>query len=146
MSFHSNLRLFGTLELLEVYEFYDAPVLVSCRTLVGTIYLAVSVKESADSEDWLYVALSRERFLQVRSGGIDLRSAFTSPEDEATYLVTIPHNENVEATVKVLTPPISEALLPAAQEFLRLDTATLPKSRLNRNSLSGVVAIYFDSP
>jgi hypothetical protein len=126
VSLHPNLLLFGNLKLLEVYEFYDVPVLLSCRAPTGTIYLAVAVKDSRDSEDWLYVAMSHDRFVHVRSGGIDLRSAFTAPEDEVTFLVTIPHDENVEATVKALTPPIPEALLPAAGEFLHLDTATLP--------------------
>jgi hypothetical protein len=88
--------------------------------------LAVAVNEQPDSEDWLYVAMSRDRFLQVRSGRIDLRSAFASPEDEVTFLVTIPHDDRVEATVKPLTPPIPETLLPSAEEFLRLDTDTLP--------------------
>lgn len=124
---HPNLRLFGHLKLLEVYEFYDVPVLVSCRTLTGSIYLAVAVKDSAEAEDWLYVALSHERFVQVRSGRIDLRSAFTSPENGVAFLATVPRDTAVEATVKALEPhSISDELLPAEGEFLNLSTDTLP--------------------
>ena len=37
-----------------------------------------TVRESPDAEDWLYVSMSRDRFVHVRSGDIDLRSAFAA--------------------------------------------------------------------
>src|SRR3954462_14864702 len=112
MRFHPNLRLFGALELLEVYEFYDAPLLVSCHAATGTVYLAVAVSDSLESEEWLYIAMSRDRFAQVRSGRVDLRSAFAGPEDGISFLANVPRDAAIEATVRALFPPISEALLP----------------------------------
>ncbi len=126
MTFPPNLRLFGDLKVIEIYEFYDAPVLLSYRAGSGTIYLAVAVGETPTSEEWLYVALSPERFSHVRSGGLDLRSAFNEPENHVTFLVSVPHDENIEASLNPLLPPLPDNLLPAQGEFLRLETATLP--------------------
>lgn len=124
MAFHPNLRLFGQLDLLEVYDFYDAPVLVSCRTPTGAIYLAVAVGGSEHSEEWLYVSVSQERFANVRSGAIDLHTAFSQPEDGVTFLVDIPHNESADALVKPLTPDqLDDGILPARGEFLPLPAA-----------------------
>ena len=123
--FHPNLRLFGQLELLEVYDFYDAPVLVSCRTPTGAIYLAVAVRGSEHSEEWLYVSLSQERFADVRSGVIDLHIAFSQPEDGVTFLVDIPHDPSADALVKPLTPDqLDDDILPSRGELLRPPTET----------------------
>lgn len=126
--FHPNLRLFGRLELLEVYDYYDAPVFVSCQTPSGSLYLAVSVAASEQSERWLYLEVSRERFTQVRSGGLDLHTAFSQPENGVSYLVDVPHDEDVDATVRPLTSAdLTDEILPARGEVLTLPTATLPR-------------------
>lgn len=128
MYFHPNLLHFGRLTLFEVYEFYDAPVLVSCKNNTGTFYLAVSVDTLPDAEKWLYVSISEERLTQVRTGGIDLRSAFARPEDGAAFLVKVPHNEERSASIELLEPAaITDDLLPAAGEFLSLPATTLPE-------------------
>lgn len=128
MQFHPNLLHFGRLTLYEVYEFYDSPVLVSCQSNTGSLYLAVSVQALRDAEKWLYVSISKERLTQVRTGDIDLRSAFAQPEDGVAFLANVPHDEKLSARIEILElEAIRDDLLPAIGEFLSLPAATLPE-------------------
>ena len=127
MLFHPNLRSFGRLELYEIYGFYDSPILVSCRSAVGTIYIALAIDEHEHADDWLYVAVSQERFIAVRSGAIDLHSAFSEPEDGVAYVASIPHDEHEQATVATMdAAQLTSDMLPMPGELIRLETETLP--------------------
>lgn len=128
MRFHPNLLHFGRLELFEVYAYYDAPVLISCRSATGNLFLAVALDEDDDdAEEWLYVPLSRERLLEVRSGGIDLRTAFAVPEDGLAFVARIPHDQERIASVTPTVPAnLSDDMLPSPGEYLRLGTTSLP--------------------
>ena len=78
----------GKLTIQAVYEYYDKPVLFVCRNAVQTHYLVVLLDETAQSNVWLYVALSASRFALVQQGTITLRDAFKLAEDEIVYEVT----------------------------------------------------------
>ena len=151
MDFHPNLRLFGRLELLEVYDFHDTPLFVACRNPSGSLYFAVAVNEPEGADGWLYVSVSQERFTHVRSGAIDLHTAFSQPENEVVYLVTVPAEEAGEAVVKVLAPNLlTDDLLPARGEVLRLPTETLPQletaEELARRTLRDIVGFKLKLP
>ena len=45
----------GKLELIEVYEFYDQPILFSCRNASDAIFMGVFADEDDDFETWLYI-------------------------------------------------------------------------------------------
>ena len=79
----------GKLQLVEVYEYYDQPVLFACRNAAEMYYLVVQIDAWAGAAVWLYVALSSSRFEAVRQGDIDLYSAFNDAEDEIVYEVTL---------------------------------------------------------
>lgn len=78
----------GKLTIQAVYEYYDKPVLFACQNAAQTQYLVVLLDETDQSEVWLYVALSSERFAQVGQGDITLREAFKQAEDDIVYEVT----------------------------------------------------------
>jgi hypothetical protein len=129
MSFNPRVLHFGRLELVEVYEFYDRPLLVCCRNTVGALYLAVLIDEQDDStETWLYIALSEDRLRQVRSGGIDLHDAFGAAEDGIAFEVTIPSDKSTPVTVSPIpASDLTDEMLPLSGRFLNLPTATLPQ-------------------
>ena len=52
----------GKLELIEVYAYYDRPVLFACRNEIDITYLVVLTDEDDASETWLYVAVSLNKF------------------------------------------------------------------------------------
>jgi hypothetical protein len=124
--FPQNTSL-GKLELVEIYEYYDRPVLFTCRNGTGTYFLAQADDIDDEAETWLYVGMSRLRFEHLRSGEIDLHDAFTDAEDEIVFEVRIPHNETESQEIKpLIAEQIQDDRLPMRGEFLKLPTPTLP--------------------
>ena len=76
-----NFPMLGRLEILETFEYYDQPVLFSCKNAAGHLYLVVAADENDQHETWLYAGVSEERLKLIRSGAIDLHDAFADLED-----------------------------------------------------------------
>jgi len=128
MRFLPQFNQLGPLELIEIYEFYDKPLLVSCRNATGQLFLSILVDEDEAYEVWYFLAVSERRFQHIRSGHIDLFSAFFDPEDG--YLqevrVSIIQKENMPQFVKLIWQhDLSHENLPLPGEFLQIDTETL---------------------
>ena len=70
----------GIHKVVENYVHNDDPALFSCKDAAGHLYL-VTVGEDDQHKTWLRVKISNERFHLIRSGGIDLRKAFTDNEN-----------------------------------------------------------------
>jgi hypothetical protein len=128
MTYLPQNTLLGKLELVEVYEYHDKPVLFACRNASYTHYLVVQEGVHARFETWLYASLSYTRFQQVRTGLIDLHDAFSDAEDGFVFLVTL--FDDASHVPQVTTIPIShldDAQIPDAGEFLNLESAGLAK-------------------
>ncbi len=80
----------GQLQIFEIYEFYNMPVLFACKNHADTIYLAVWIDEASEENIWLYVSVSPQRFARIRAGQIDLHDAFATAEDGIVLKVTVP--------------------------------------------------------
>jgi len=114
----------GELKIIEVYEFYIQPALFACRNLADQIYLAVWVEEDDGFSRWLYVAVSVERFLQVRAGKVSLREAFAEPEDGVALDVVVHSDPELHSHVDPLpSAEIDESWLPLPGEYLELEAA-----------------------
>jgi hypothetical protein len=113
--------ILGKLNLIEVYEFYDMPILFACENKAGHTYLAVWVDEAVDKDTWLYVSLSRKRFQRIRAGEIDLHDAFAKSEDEIVLEVIIYRNPNRESQVEPLSiQDLDENWLPLSGDYLNI--------------------------
>ena len=119
-------RIFGSLEIIEVYEFYDAPRLFACRNLSDQIFVSVWIDEDDLTETWLYVAVSRRRLEYIRSGGIDLYEAFKKAETETTFRVTIPRSDGISHVDPISCDDLTDDMLPNRGERLDFETRTLP--------------------
>lgn len=75
MSFLPRGTSLGKLEIIEVYEFYDEPILFSCKN-ESTTFLVVALVEDI----WLYAGISPTSFQDVRLGQIDLYTAFSTSD------------------------------------------------------------------
>ena len=117
----------GKLELIEVYEFYDQPILFSCRNASDAIFIGVFADEDDNFETWLYVGVSPHRFKQIRSGAIDLHDAFSEVEDGIIFQIKVPHNEQIPESMPISATQISDDMLPLPGEFINLETPTLPE-------------------
>ena len=115
----------GKLELIEVYEFYDQPILFSCRNASDAIFIGVFADEDDNFETWLYVGVSPHRFKKIRSGVIDLHDAFSEVEDGIIFQIKMPHNEQIPESMLISATQIPDDMLPLPGEFINLETPTL---------------------
>ena len=116
----------GIHKVVENYVYDDYPVLFSCRDCAGHLYL-ITVGENDQHKTWLRVGISNERFNLIRSGGIELRNAFTDAENDLLFQIRIPHDDPTQSPLEVIQRnQIDEELLPLPGERLGLKTDTLP--------------------
>ena len=117
----------GKLEIVEVYEYYDQPVLYSCKNAMGHFYLVVAADEDDQCLTWLCAAVSAERLDCIRSGKVNLHDAFAHPESARVVQVKVPYNKHTSVQVDFIQPDqIPEDMLPVPGECLDLDIETLP--------------------
>lgn len=144
--------ILGKLEIIEVYEFYDEPLLFACRNASDATFIAVLADEDDESNRWLYAAVSKRRLELIRSGAIDLHSAFSNTEDGFVFLVNIPIKGEEPVSVNVQnSATIGEDLLPLPDTRLNLATATLPEldkdlSRMAQQTNRDIFRLSFDYP
>ncbi|GEM_PF-3499095 len=123
MSYLPQSTKLGKLELIEVYEFYDKPLLFSCRNEDNDIFLAVFIDENENFDTWLYTKMSSQRFTQVWSGEIDLHDAFAKAEKEVIFEVQIPYDNEQPIAVKTISSSlIHEEWLPLPGQFVETST------------------------
>ena len=122
-----NISELGRLEIIEIYDYYDQPILFACKNAAGHLHLVVAADENDQYETWLYVRVSAERLNLIRSGTIDLHDAFADSENGHLLQVkffynnpTLPQIEHLESN------QIPEDMLPTPGESLDLETETLP--------------------
>jgi len=109
----------GKLSIIETYEFYDMPILFACRNKAGHVYLAVWIDRATDNDTWLYVALSRRRFQEIKAGRIDLHDAFGKPEDELALEVKVYFDPDRRPEIRpVPARDLDEDRLPLPGDYL----------------------------
>ena len=122
-----NIPELGKLEIVEVYEYYDQPVLYSCKNAKGHFYLVVAADEDDQCLTWLCAAVSAERLDCIRSGKVDLHDAFAHPESASVVQVKVPYSENASVQVDFIqSNRIPADMLPVPGECLDLGLETLP--------------------
>ena len=103
------------LVLVRTLYFYDVPQLILLENQLGHLYLCLLSDD--ETMTYLGVSVSMERVLCLINGDLDLRDAYTSPEVQSYYLVTL--NEEGTYMIDEETEVIlSEALLPEEGFFL----------------------------
>lgn len=126
MSILPQFTILGNLEIIEVYVYCDQPCLFACRNRTGHIFLAVWIEETAAFNQWLYVALSEQRFMSICSGKIDLRDAFLKSEEGFVFEVKINRDRSPDSITIILCDRLDEDWLPMSGEFLELAAETNP--------------------
>lgn len=120
--------ILGSLEILEVYEYFDRPLLFTCRNEIGFLYIVTLISDEYDEEVWLIAPMSQNRFEQVRSGAIDLYSSFKKAEIPFLFKAFVPINDRDKVRIQnISTVDLLADQLPEPGEFLELSTQTLPQ-------------------
>lgn len=86
MSIYYKSDILGKMSIIESYEYYDEPILFSCRSLTGQIYMSVWANQEEEISYWMYVAISNERFSELRKGHIEIQKIFSEPENNLVYI------------------------------------------------------------
>ncbi len=121
-----DIPYLGKHKVIENYVYNDDPALFTCKNSAGQLHL-VAVGKNDIQKTWLRVGISNERFNYIRTGGLELRSAFTDAGYGSLLQVRVPYDDSIEPSLKVLHPnEIPEDLLPLPGERLGLKTETLP--------------------
>ncbi len=124
-----DIPYLGIHKVVENYVYNDNPALFSCKDSASHLYL-VTVGENDQDKAWLRVGISNERFNLIRSGGIDLRNAFTEAENGILFQIRIPHDDSTVPYPEIIQPnQIVDDILPLPGERLGLKTDTLPALR-----------------
>lgn len=116
----------GKLEIIEVYEYYDAPCLFACRNQSEHLFLAVWSEQTTEFGTWLYVPISQRRLENVRSGNIELRDAFLNAEDGFVYKVLISCDGSPDIVNFISCGELIDDWLPMSDEFLDFGDVPFP--------------------
>jgi hypothetical protein len=152
----SPLLPYGPLERTEVYFEHDGPRFFSLRSLtfdVRVLAICIDEDESAAEVSFLYLAMSVERFAQVRGGRIGLRDAFMRADPWTIWSVTENYAGDVPSATAhaVRFKDIPDADLPRPEARMDLATETAPAlttselSQLSARTLRTVAAIELDA-
>ncbi|MCC6075773.1 DUF6575 domain-containing protein [Pseudomonas sp. GCM10022188] len=92
----------GELSITNVFEYFDVLRLFSCKNRSGGQYLALSVFDDYEVFEWVYLPISTGRLSLLVSKLMDLREAYTSPEDG--YLFKVSSRLSGESSVEYIFP------------------------------------------
>jgi hypothetical protein len=90
--------------------------------MAGHFFLALWVDETSDFDRWLYAPISLERLAYLKSGGIDLRSAFSNAENKFVFDVKVFYDKNTSNIKIMACRDLTDDLLPVEGEFLSYDS------------------------
>lgn len=152
----SSLLPYGPLERTEVYFEHDGPRFFALRSRTLDVHLlAICVDEDEDAEEvsYLYLAMSAERFAQVRGGQIGLRQSFERADPWTIWRVVESYaGDEPTATANATRfQDIPDSDLPLAEARMDLPTPTAPPltiselSSLAAKSLRTVAAVELDT-
>ena len=145
-----NIPELGELEIVEIYDYFNVPILFSCRNSVSHLYIVIFADHSPEYETWLYAEVSLTRLNLIRSGVVDLHDAFSKPEMGRLLKAMIPHGNSAEFNSEYVTPDqLHSDVFPPVNEYLNLgDTPLVSETNLveiAKSSGREIVGLNFNS-
>ena len=127
-----NIPQLGELEIIEVYEYYDVPILFSCQNAASHLYIVLFADRLPEHEMWLYVEVSSPRFNLIRSGEINLHDTFSKPEMGRLLKAMIPYSDSEKFDSGYITPDQlpSDVFLPTSMRLNLGDTPLFSETNL----------------
>ena len=127
-----NIPELGELEIVEIYDYFNVPILFSCRNSASHLYIVIFADHLPEYEMWLYAEVSLTRLNLIRSGVVNLHDAFSKPEMGRLLKAMIPHSNSAEFNSEYVTPDqLQSDVFPPVNEYLNLGDAPLfPQTNL----------------
>ena len=121
----------GELEIVEVYDYFDVPILFSCQNLLDSLYIVLFADYLSEHEMWLYSEVSLTRLNLIRSGLVSIHDAFAKPETGRLLKVLIPHNDSAHFSSEYIkSEELNEEVFPSVNKYLISKKTPLEKSQL----------------
>ena len=145
-----NIPELGELEIVEIYDYFNVPILFSCRNAASHLYIVLFADYLPEYETWLYAEVSLMRLNLIRSGKVNLHDAFSKPEMGRLLKAMIPHNNSGELNSEYITPDqLHSDVFPPVNEYLNLgDTPLFSETNLveiAKSSDREIVGLNFNS-
>ena len=145
-----NIPELGELEIVEIYDYYNVPILFSCRNSVSHLYIVIFADHLPEYEMWLYTEVSLMRLNLIRSGVVNLHDAFSKPEMGRLLKAMIPHSNSAEFNSEYVTPgQLQNDVFPPISKYLNLgDTPLFSQTNLvaiAKSSGREIVGLNFNS-
>lgn len=99
----------GRLKMLDMFFYYDYPLLFSCVNENQEMYVGILVKE----DEWLYAAATEERIQELKDGKITIRAAFVEASSGYVFRVRIPEDGSAIGVSKVEVQELADEDLPS---------------------------------
>ena len=145
-----NIPELGELEIVEIYDYFNVPILFSCRNSASHLYIVIFADHLPEYEMWLYAEVSPMRLNLIRSGVVNLHDAFSKPEMGRLLKAMIPHSNSAEFNSEYVTPDqLQGDVFPPVDEYLNLrDTPLVAQTNLveiAKSSGREIVGLNFNS-
>lgn len=127
-----NIPELGELEIVEIYDYFNVPILFSCRNSASHLYIVIFADHLSEYEMWLYAEVSLTRLNLIRSGVVDLHDAFSKPEMGRLLKAMIPHSNSTEFNSEYITPDqLHSDVFPPVNDYLNFgDTPLVAQTNL----------------
>lgn len=110
----ARLKGIGSIMFRTIYGFYDKPLLFSCESFTGAIYLLLRLQ--GENGRWLMVGISEARLEALENNVIEIREPYVNPESGFLYLL---HEEGEDIRLDILEHDhLKESMLPYPEEYL----------------------------
>lgn len=78
---HKYISGFGLLNIVEVFDYYDEPVIFLAKGKKGDLFLGLLSDNQEDFKQHLYLPMSKHRLQLLKEGEIDIFTAFVESEN-----------------------------------------------------------------
>ena len=118
----------GKLRIVDVLDYYDRPMLFTCESMSGQMYLVSWIEPEDKSDRWFYLPISMGRLSSVKQSIVSLYQAFSEPEDGWLWEVRSFHALETTTEVKqLLSSEILSDDLPDVDSFITYKDSRLGK-------------------
>lgn len=122
------------LKPVEVFDFYDEPTFYSCQDKTGQLYIVYWADQEQESKSWLYIKISKERYVQLKNGNITIFNALSQPEEGFAYIVKAADSDYSVSQLECVNIQIE--WLPPQDDKLSIPTPSLPEKLNSAREIS----------
>ena len=151
MNFQPRDLSLGTLEVVEIYDYFDEPLFCACMNEREQRFVVLLAASNTDSKTWLYAPVSPGRLSALRDGKLPTYDVFRGVEAGAIFRATWRRTDRTWDATWVEAASVPDEMLPDPGVLLELepeeDTDKIPDvDRLSHQLRRDVVAIRIKLP